>query len=98
MASNVEVKADGNVCCRYVTRPNYTGRTGPDPFLYLSQYLTEMLMRGANWVLVGKPDGKRPLARPRLKSVMFKMILRKSVWRTCRGLNWLRIATSEGLF
>jgi hypothetical protein len=24
-----------------------------------------MQIRGAHWVLVGKPDGKRPLARPR---------------------------------
>jgi hypothetical protein len=23
--------------------------------------------RGANWVLVGKPDGKRPLGTPRLR-------------------------------
>jgi hypothetical protein len=53
--------------------------------------------RNANRILVGKPDGTRPLGRPRRRWVgNIKMDLRQNgmVWI---GLIWLRIWTSEVL-
>jgi hypothetical protein len=45
--------------------------------------------------LVGKPEGKRPLGRPRSKWVgNIKMHLREMGWI---GLIWLRIGTDGGL-
>jgi hypothetical protein len=44
---------------------------------------------------VGKPEGKRPLGRPRLRCMNdIKMVLREIGWY---GLIWLRIGTSGGL-
>jgi hypothetical protein len=48
-------------------------------------------------VLVGKPEGKRPLRRPRCR---WKIILRR-IFRKCgvgvwTGLSWLRIETGGG--
>jgi hypothetical protein len=48
--------------------------------------------RNAYRILVGKPEGKRPLGRPRRRWVdNIKMNLREI------GLIWLRIGTSGGL-
>jgi hypothetical protein len=51
--------------------------------------------RNAYRILVGKPEGKRPLGRPRRRWVdNIKMDLRGMGWS---GLIWLRIVTSGGL-
>jgi hypothetical protein len=53
--------------------------------------------RNAYRILLGKPEGKRPLGRPRLRWVdNIKMDLRQGgvVWD---GSIWLRIWTSRGL-
>jgi hypothetical protein len=53
--------------------------------------------RGIYRVLVGKPEGKRPLERPRLRwEDNIKMDFRKwnvGVWT---GSSWLRIGTDGG--
>jgi hypothetical protein len=52
--------------------------------------------RNAYMILVGKPEGKRPLGRPRRRSVdNVTMDLREGgvVWT---GSIWLRIGTSGG--
>jgi hypothetical protein len=49
-------------------------------------------------ILVGKPEGKRPLGRPRRRWVdNIKMYLREIEWMERIGLIWLRIGTSGGL-
>jgi hypothetical protein len=49
-------------------------------------------------ILVGKPEGKRPLVRPRRRWVdNTKMDLRKVGWVAWIGLIWLSIWTSEAL-
>jgi hypothetical protein len=54
--------------------------------------------RSACGILVGKPEGKRPLGRPRCKRVdsinMDLREIRRDVWT---GFIWLRIGTSGGL-
>jgi hypothetical protein len=52
--------------------------------------------RNAYRILVGKPEGKRPLWRPRYRWMDIKMDLRSDevVWT---GLIWLRIRTNGGL-
>jgi hypothetical protein len=53
--------------------------------------------RNAYRILVGKPEGKRPLVRPRRRWVdNIKMDLREMGWEWI-GLIWLRIGTSGGL-
>jgi hypothetical protein len=48
-------------------------------------------------VLVGKPEGKRPLGRPRHRwEHEIRMDLREIAWRV-NGFNWLRIGTGGGL-
>jgi len=50
------------------------------------------------WVLTGKPEGRRPLGRPRQRWDDIKMIFRK--WDgggACTGLIWLRIRTDGRL-
>ena len=53
--------------------------------------------RGVYGVLVGKPEGKRPLGRSRLNGkIILRWIFRKwdvGVWT---GLSWLRIGTGGG--
>jgi hypothetical protein len=45
-------------------------------------------------VLVGKPEGKRPLGRPRLRwADNIKMDLQGAGWGECTGFIWLRIGT-----
>jgi hypothetical protein len=53
--------------------------------------------RNAYSILVGKPEGKRPLGRARRRWVdNIKMDLREIGWDGV-GLIWLRIGTSGGL-
>jgi hypothetical protein len=56
--------------------------------------------RNAYRILVGKPEGKRPLRRPRRRwRTILKWILREIGWDGVDwiGLIWLRIGTSGGL-
>jgi hypothetical protein len=54
--------------------------------------------KNAYRILVGKPEGKRPLGRPRRRWVdNIKMDLREIEWDVWIGLIWLRIGTSGGL-
>jgi hypothetical protein len=54
--------------------------------------------RNAYRILVGIPEEKRPLRRPRRRRVnSIKMDLRAIGWVVWAGLIWLRIGTSEGL-
>jgi hypothetical protein len=49
-------------------------------------------------VLVGKPEGKRPLERPRRRwEDVIKMNLREIGWGVRSGFTWLRIGTVGGL-
>jgi hypothetical protein len=49
-------------------------------------------------VLVGKPEGKRPLGRPRRRwEDGVRMILRRLAWGVWIGFDWLRIGTGGGL-
>ena len=52
---------------------------------------------GACRVLVWKPEGKRPLGRPRLRREdNTKMHLQEVSWGTCTGFIWLGIGTGGG--
>jgi hypothetical protein len=56
--------------------------------------------RNAYRILVGKPEGKRPLGRPRCRLLdTIKMNLREIGWDgiVWTGLMWLWIGTSGGL-
>jgi hypothetical protein len=49
-------------------------------------------------VLVGKPEGKRPLGRPRRRwEGGIKMDVREIGWGVWSGFGWLRIGTDGGL-
>jgi hypothetical protein len=49
-------------------------------------------------VLVGKPEGKRPLERPRRRwNDGIKMDLEEISWEVWSGFTWLRIGTVGGL-
>jgi hypothetical protein len=49
-------------------------------------------------ILVGRPEGKRPLGRPRHRWVdSIKMDLREIGWGGMDWIAWLRIGTSGGL-
>jgi hypothetical protein len=49
-------------------------------------------------VWVGKPEGKRPLERPRHGwEDGVKMVLREIGWGVLSGFAWLRIGTVAGL-
>ena len=53
--------------------------------------------RGAYRVLVGKPEGKRPLGRPRHRWVNnIGMDLQGVGWGMWTGLGWLRTGTGGG--
>ena len=52
--------------------------------------------RGAYRVLVGKPDGKRPLGRPRRRLVDNIRISRRWDVGMWTGLGWPRIETVSG--
>jgi hypothetical protein len=54
--------------------------------------------RGAYRALVGKPEGGRPLGRPRhRREDNIKMDLREIGWGACTGSIWLRIGTGGEL-
>jgi hypothetical protein len=54
--------------------------------------------RNAYRILVGKPEGKRLLGRPRRRWVdNIKMVLREIGWDGMDWLIWLRIEASVGL-
>jgi hypothetical protein len=55
--------------------------------------------RGANKVLVGKPEGKLPLGRlrSRWKNIIIKN-LQEVEWRVWTGLIWLTRGTGEGFY
>jgi hypothetical protein len=54
--------------------------------------------RGAYRILVGRPEGRRPLGRPRLRwEDNIKMDLQEVEWGAWSGLIWLRIGTDGGL-
>jgi hypothetical protein len=54
--------------------------------------------RNAFRLLVEKPEGKRPLGRPRCRWVdNIKMYLRVIRWNDVTGLTWLRIGTIRRL-
>jgi hypothetical protein len=54
--------------------------------------------RGAYRDLVGKPEGRRPLGRPRRRwEDNIKMDLREVGWGNQNGLIWLRIGTDGEL-
>jgi hypothetical protein len=53
--------------------------------------------RGAYRVLMGRPDRKRPLGRPRSKwEDNIKIDLQEVGWEALTGLMWLRIGTDGG--
>jgi hypothetical protein len=53
--------------------------------------------RGVYRVLVGKPEGKRPLGRPRRRwEDNIKMYLQEVGCGIWTGLSWLRIETGGG--
>jgi len=55
--------------------------------------------RNAYKILVGKPEGKRPLGRPRRRwEDNIRKGLRETGGRVWTGFIWLRIRTSGGLF
>jgi len=50
--------------------------------------------RGANTVLVGRPEGNRPLGRPRRKwEDNIKMDLQEIGWG---GMDWIELAQNKG--
>jgi hypothetical protein len=54
--------------------------------------------RGAYRILVGRPEGRRPLGRPRRRwEDNIKMNLQEVGWGAWTGLIWLRIRTGGGL-
>jgi hypothetical protein len=54
--------------------------------------------RNAYRILVGKPEGKRTLGRPRHRRVYnIKMNLREIRWDDMDWIEWLRIWTNGGL-
>jgi hypothetical protein len=55
-------------------------------------------MRGAYNILVGRPEGRRPLGKPRLKwKDNIKMDLREIGFAEWIGFIWFRIGTGGGL-
>ena len=52
--------------------------------------------RGVYKVLVGKPEGKRPLGRPRHRWVILRWIFRKWDVVVWTGSSWLRIGAGGG--
>jgi hypothetical protein len=54
--------------------------------------------RGAYRILVGRPEGRRPLGRPRHRwEDNIKMDLQELGWVAWTGLSWPRIGTGGGL-
>jgi hypothetical protein len=58
-------------------------------------HIAQMEKRNAYRILVGKPEGRRPLERPRHRWVdNIELDLREIGWG---GMDWLRLGTSRGL-
>jgi hypothetical protein len=54
--------------------------------------------RGAYRILVGRPEGRRPLGLPRCRwKDNIKMNLQEVGWGAWTGLIWLRIGTGGGM-
>jgi hypothetical protein len=53
--------------------------------------------RNACRIMVGKPEGKRSLGRPRHRWDNIKIDLRERGWDSRTGSIWLRTGTSGGL-
>jgi hypothetical protein len=54
--------------------------------------------RGSYRILVGRPEGRRPLGRPRRRwEDNIKIDLQEVGWGAWTGLIWLRIGTGGGL-
>jgi hypothetical protein len=54
--------------------------------------------RGEYRILVGRPEGRRPLGRPRRRwEDNIKMDLQEVGWGAWTGLIWLRIGTGGGI-
>jgi hypothetical protein len=54
--------------------------------------------RGAYWILVGRPEGRRPLERPGIDGrIIIKWIFKTWDGWAWTGLSWLRIGTVGGL-
>jgi hypothetical protein len=54
--------------------------------------------RGAYRILVGTPEGRRPLGRPRRRwEDNIKMDLKEVGWGAWTGLSWPRIGTGGGM-
>jgi hypothetical protein len=55
-------------------------------------------MRNAYSILVGKPEGKRPVGKPwRKRDNNIRMDLKKIEWEIVAGIIWFRVMTSGGL-
>jgi hypothetical protein len=54
----------------------------------LAGHVARMEKRNAYRILVGKPDGNRPLGRPRRRWVNIKMDLRETGWDGM-GMDWI---------
>jgi hypothetical protein len=55
-------------------------------------------MRNAYKILVGKPEGKRPLGRPKRNGrIMLELVSEKQGRKAWARFIWLRIVTSGGL-
>ena len=52
--------------------------------------------RGVHRVLVGRPEGKRPLGRPRRRWEELRWIFRKLEGVVVTGWSWLRVGTGGG--
>jgi hypothetical protein len=64
--------------------------------MYICMYVGEV--RGGYRNLVGRPEGRRPLGRPRRRwEDNIKMDLQEVGWGAWTGLIWLRIGTGGGL-
>jgi hypothetical protein len=62
------------------------------------EYSTNGEKKKAYRILVGKPEGKRPVGRQRRRWVdSIRMDLGEVGWMVWIGLMWLRIGTSGGL-
>ena len=62
----------------------------------LNAFLITKLMRGVHKVLVGKPEGKRPVGRPRRRWEDNIKTDLQEVGRGCGDWSWLRIGTGGG--
>jgi hypothetical protein len=67
--------------------------------MILAGHVARMLQKkNAYRILAGKPEGKRPLRRPRRRGwTILKWILERQDVKVWTGLVWLRIVTNGGL-